>query len=97
MKDTNLKDANNINYINQIQYGATMNFTIALSLIISIGATLYFAFENYPTLQRYVLYIAVILTIIAFIIYIMEIKGRVRTHPKQIYWGANISKFNNSA
>ena len=94
MKDANLKDVNNINYINQIKYGAIMNFAITLSLIISIFVTLHISLENYPSLRYYLFVIMIICVLIAIGIFLLEISRPVRTHPKEIYWGADISKLN---
>jgi hypothetical protein len=96
-KSQNLKDVNNISYINQITASATINFCVAVSLILSISATLYFSFQNYPGLRSAIVYISALLIFIAIVIYVLEINNRVHTHPKQIYWGADTRAFSNSA
>lgn len=97
MKSQNLKDVNSISYINQITASATINFCVAVSLILSISATLYFSSQNYPGLRSAIVYISALLIFIAIVIYVLEINNRVHTHPKQIYWGADTRAFSNSA
>jgi hypothetical protein len=94
VKDKSLKDVNNIRYIKQVRYAATINLFITITFIVSIGSLCYFALESYPTLGNYIIYLCLTLIVFALILYVLEISTRVHTHPKQLYWAANTSQLN---
>jgi membrane protein YdbS with pleckstrin-like domain len=91
-KDYNMKDMYNITYVNQVRFSSLMNLAISLSLIIAVTISISLAVEGYPEVRKYVLGLGILLSVIAIVIYILEVTSRVHTDPKQIYWGGSVKK-----
>jgi hypothetical protein len=93
VKDQNIKNFTQINYILQLQYAARMQLAVSLSIILSIVAASYYSLAGSPVAQSYVTIVGALFVVGAIIVYILQVVGNVRNYPKQYYWGnPNISK-----
>ena len=94
-KNLEVRSVYKTSFMTQVQYSATMHFCNILGIIV-IGFTISFitleSFEITGPIYTWLYVIAAILLVIALIIYIYEMKKRVRTDPKKIYWGQSSKK-----
>ena len=77
-------------YIMQVQYNSTIQLIKTLSIIIAGFTIAYVALESLEitgSVYMWISCIAGFFIVIALVIYMLEISVRVRTSPKQIYWG----------
>jgi len=88
-KDFNIQAANEMSYLEQVKYGAVMNFVTSITLLIAIYTTVYISLNDYPVLKYYSFIFMIICVIIISIIFIYEYSRPVRTHSKQVYWYTN--------
>ena len=82
-------------YITQIEYSASIQLFKTLSIVVAGFTISYVALESLDitgSAYMWITLIAALIIAIAVIIYMLEVNSRVRTNPKQIYWGNEPAK-----
>ena len=82
-------------YITQIEYSSAIQLFKTLSVVVAGFTIAYVALESLDitgSAYMWISLIAAFFIVIAIIIYMLEVNSRVRTNPKQIYWGVPSTK-----